>query len=355
MKRFLHRLACFAALAGVLYAAGEWQARRMYPGSNTDLGFKVQLFNESGCPYQNVVIGSSWAEESVIPTLLAGGGFNLGYPLQDVYYGTELLRRVVLPRCSKLRRVIIVVGYPSFAWDLLADANDNFLTHEYARDFGIPVEDGWPAALRNVKYDRHLSVLYDTRQRFPYDLLGYRLPPAFRASREIFAEPRHWPQHTMLGDGYRYSDHVVSPAELAWDASLEVRLRYTGWHTPRVEANLERLAGTLDLLHARGIRTVLLQTPYTPAYRHRIPAEYQDGFRRAMSELLQRCRDDELEFRDYSADPLFTADMFRDADHLNYRGAMVLTRMLDQPQPQPPPSTPEPPDGVRLRLTRSAQ
>lgn len=348
MSRFLHRLAWFAAVAAALWAAGEWQAHRMYRG-DSDLGFKAQVFYESGCPYQTIVLGSSWAEESIIPSRLEGGGFNLGYPVQDVYYGSELLRQVVLPRCPGLRRVIIAVGYAYFDWDLFSDWQNDPLPVDYARDFGIAAPGGWPAALRNVNYVRHLSLLYATRQRFVFDLLGLRTPGRSTVSRDSFALPPRWGEETILADGYRFSSRAIAPADVEADAAEEVRLRYVGWRTPRVESNLRILADTLDLLNARGIKVLLMVPPYTGAYRRRIPAEYREGFARSMAELMSRCRNDEVEYRDYSDSQAFTADMFRNSDHLNYRGAMLLTSLLDQPRPRPggQPGAP-----VRLQLTQ---
>jgi hypothetical protein len=81
----------------------------------------------------------------------------------------------------------------------------------------------------------------------------------------------------------------------------------------------------LATCEARNIRVVLVNTPVHPRYRRRVPQSLVDAYDTTLHKALRAFP--RTRYVDLSALPL-EEDFYYDGDHVNSRGALIVTRIL---------------------------
>lgn len=84
-------------------------------------------------------------------------------------------------------------------------------------------------------------------------------------------------------------------------------------------SNIGYLAKIVELSHDYGVDLVMLDTPLHPEYKKRIPTEYVDLYRRFL-------REHRLRSFDFSDLKLTDENFLPDGDHVNYSGAVLVSR-----------------------------
>jgi len=96
--------------------------------------------------------------------------------------------------------------------------------------------------------------------------------------------------------------------------------------------NFETCAAHLDsivqLCRANDIRLVLFHPPYSPTLNDMLAGSRYEEKMKAY--LRTYCQEQALEYYDFNNNGLFTAQMFRDADHVNVEGSEKLSRLIHE-------------------------
>lgn len=95
------------------------------------------------------------------------------------------------------------------------------------------------------------------------------------------------------------------------------------------EEELNALEDIIIFCWERGIKAVMITTPYLQEYNQRVPEEFKNYFTETISRVSMKYG---VEYYDYSGDDDFSEnyELFMNSDHLNKTGAKKFTGMLWQ-------------------------
>lgn len=90
-------------------------------------------------------------------------------------------------------------------------------------------------------------------------------------------------------------------------------------------SSIEYLRKIIDFLTARGVKVILVNAPVHEKYRARIPLAFWDVYAKTRESLSRP----DVSFFDYSGYKL-PDECFSDYDHMSYKGAEILTKLLGE-------------------------
>ena len=93
------------------------------------------------------------------------------------------------------------------------------------------------------------------------------------------------------------------------------------------EEELSAIYGMVRLCREHGLRPILITVPFRWEYNDQFEEEYCRQFYEVIDKI---CRDESVEYYDYSHDDRFTntAEYFRNSDHLSPKGAAAFTDIV---------------------------
>jgi hypothetical protein len=296
------RLAVFAAPPLLLWALLEWGMARV-PDSHD---VKREQLRALASQVDTLILGASESYYGIAPQALSGTAYNLANTSQSLYCDDQLVQRV-LPQLPRLRRAILPVSYFTL-WFQLYDHPESWRQYQFRQGWGIP-----PQRLR----DRLDLRMWSRVALFSPRTALEQLRAGFRGTLAPQVDDRGW---YRVPEQERY--------ELTPTGAREVLSRHHSYMHPAYlaanEAALEHLVATL---RGRGVDVVLLTMPVWSTYRAEMQPWYQERTRAVLERLARQYGATVLSFAD---EPRLTAEDFMDADHLNQRGALRFSALLDE-------------------------
>lgn len=296
MRRFV--LFCLPILAVV--AVFEIGMRRVDNSYRT----KLRAFDQQKADLAVLVTGSSTGMFGVDPSQFSAKGYNVAAVSQTAYFDDAFVRPR-LESMPKLRLLLVVLSTPSLEMRL-GDSPEYWRQFWYEHFWSIP-----PEVPPSVFDARHYSVaaLYPrvvaiaaARKRFHYDA-----QPGVNAQGFLPVET----------DGHQVDD-VHGAARAAYHKSI--------MRPENIPINMGFFSKLLEAAKARHVKTAFLLAPTSRYYRaHRDP-EALARIESALSELRKMG----AQTASYLDDPRFTDEEFGDPDHLNPKGAVMFSKILDE-------------------------
>jgi hypothetical protein len=316
VKKLASRVLLLGAFLAALFASLEATARALYPPNPLPLEPKVAALWRQAASIETLVMGNSHAAHGINPAYLSGAAFNLAYPATDMYNNYHVLAKVA-PRLPRLRRVVLNLSWHSFAFSATGDSP--FLVSQFWFALGV-----WPQRLKlvtPVRLAMQRSRYWWLRHRFVRDMMLYGLQP--RPPEQPLLASESW-----LGNGFRETPYALSPGKLAQHA-VERAARHEALHGAGEfrAGNRGLLREFLALAQQDGRSVVLVTLPTSRAYHDLYPAELRAEFSSDLAGVLGVFP--RVAYYDFSAAPELGDGDFRDADHLNTRGAAKFTPLLD--------------------------
>lgn len=266
---------------------------------------KRRLLEERAAELEVLITGPSGALYGIDPAHLQGNALNVADVSQSLHYDEEIVHRY-LPKLVRLRLVIFPIGLFSMESNL----SD---TPEYWREFWY--QQFWQ--LPSERNDRQLDL-----RRFSLIAL---YPPGIRlaAVRRNFVYDL---VPTIDDNGW---NHFETAPDTVTEENALVRVRYHAKIMRRelLARNEADLGKTLAELRERGVASALVVLPVHHFYASHFDQEARVRERAALERLSERYG---AIVRDYSDDHRFSASEFYDTDHLNTRGAQLISRILDE-------------------------
>jgi hypothetical protein len=262
-----------------------------------------------------LILGSSSAYWDIAPQYLHGTVYNLANVAQTLYYDDQLATQV-LPRLPKLRRVIIAVPYVSMFFQLQG-TDEEERQYYYYQEWHIP-----PPRLRERLDLRMWSAVALRTPSFAVSSLKSALVQLARGGG--LTPPPVDPPIDVHGWCPRTPG---DPADLgAGVIRTKLDYHHSIMHLSDEAANLAYLEHLLTELSARRIEVIFVTPPVWPVYASGMRADYWD---RARTDLQRLSRTYGARYLSFLTLPELTAQDFLDADHLNERGAVRFTRVLN--------------------------
>jgi len=264
-----------------------------------------------------LVLGSSHAYNGIDPNCLSFRAFNLAYVSQSTYYDTRLIRKY-LDRMPRLRLVLVETNYFSL-WDQLANTNQSWRDFFYLHFWGIRYRNLAWFDLRRVSY----VALYTLPITLQYALHNFNVSPS-RDSLPSLADPEACPN----GFGCCPADTTTDLACVG-DSWGKARVQYhdSCIKASNLSANIADLDTMLDELGRRHVRVVFVTMPACDCYSRYLNPAIKLRNEQVIDSL---CSKHGCGRADYLTDRRFVCSDFSDGDHLNFRGAQKLSRILDR-------------------------
>jgi len=258
-----------------------------------------------------LILGSSSAFSDVVPSHLEGSAFNLANVNQTLYYDDRLLTKV-LPTLPRLKRVVMVVEYPSLFRQFRRGVIEDWRQYLYAQEWNIPprvAAERW-----DLRIWSRLALAWPP---FPWTALSggweaWETGVAPAIVPEI--DPRGWEKLPGTGD--------------MTDRRAESTL--ARHHEEMLESNLADNVGYVEhmfsLIQQRRIEGILMTVPVWATYRAGMK---RDVWSRAVGIYRQLARDHGTRYLCFLEMPLDAKD-FRNPDHLNELGAVRFSDALNR-------------------------
>ncbi|HVZ56120.1 MAG TPA: hypothetical protein VG870_05630 [Chitinophagaceae bacterium] len=298
MKRFLRQLLFFLSPVLLLGAISEYLLRAI----PNDYKLKKAYLDAHASQIQVLCLGNSHAYYGINPRYLSLPSYNASHISQSVNLDLKLFDKY-RDRFSQLHYLLLPVSYASFTLNL-ENSEESWRIKNYALYYGI-------------KPDRADLSNYSEMLANKLDINLLRL-----SSYYLQGKPEITSDETGFGTNYSSSIKI----DLESDGITAAR-RHTAKDFRDLPLLRQALQELLDECGQRHVRVILFMPPAYVSYRDHLNQAQLDTVLNTVTHLVQT--HDRVTFRDYLADPSFTASDFYDADHLNERGARKLTLLLD--------------------------
>jgi hypothetical protein len=313
VTRFLCKLLLFLLPLLTLLGYAEVRLRQVPNGyRNKRASLERQLDS-----VEVLVLGSSHAYYGVDPNCLSLRAFNLAYVFQSPYYDTRLAR-TYLDRMPRLRLVLLDVNYISL-WYQLADTKESWRDYFYYHFWGIRCRDLARLDPMMVSY----VALYTWKATLGYARHNFSANPTCDPLPNGFA-----PASCPSGFGNDPGDTITHLTQVRDDwGKARVQCLDSMIEASHLSENLADLDTMVGELRRRHIQVVFISLPVSDCFsRHLNPA-----IKLRNEQIIDSlCLKYDCRRADYGSDSRFVVSDFRDGDHLNFRGAEKLSKILDR-------------------------
>lgn len=271
-----------------------------------------------------IIVGSSHAMNGIVEDEFVARPINFSVSSQDIFYCYEHIKKAVRESCGRIKNCIIDLGYYALYHDVSCSKKigEALIPRVYAPLFGeLHHYEG------GLDYDMLQMLSYD-KSRYDEDL--------------VRAVCDQWTQADMMNDptyyGKRRSREMNSRCFLegnVWNNISEEKRKQIAegraaehnqlkkYITTRLE-NIVILNDIVQYLAKNNIRIICVVFPFTNYYNGFIDSEYKSELYDVLNKI-----EHSIEFLDMNELDWFDAEDFVDADHLNYKGAIKSSRILN--------------------------
>lgn len=290
---------CFPIL--LTWAGLEWFLKQV-PNAHT---VKQAALEGLKAEVDTLIVGSSSAYLGISPVNLSGSAFNLANTAQTLEYDVKLVEKLV-PQLPSLKRVIVTIGYISLDWQL-NDSSERWRQYNYEQFWTIPPSR---EADRSDVRMWSLVALYSPRSSLKMASEGF---PSL--AKEVDA--RGWFQ--------------VPVNDVSIDLGQDEAKRKVGSHNAlmrvaNASANVARLENLFVNLRQRRVEVVLVTLPVWQTYADAMNPERWARTQTTLEKLTDKYG---IRYFSFLREPRLEAADFYDLDHLNSRGAIRFTQMLN--------------------------
>lgn len=250
---------------------------------------------------ETLILGSSQAFNGIDPSCFSTKTFNIANVSQTLYYDKRLTLQY-LPKLTKLKNVIINIGYFSFFYQLF-DIKESWRDYYYLQHFGIKYYQ-----LSNFSLTNYSAVL------------TYKIPHTFKLLLKNFKDET---AIEILRNGYQ-------PKFIQETISDSLGLKRVTLHNDEnfkrrteIEKDLEDF---IKQLSNKKINIVFVTTPVFNTYSKFCNNKIIDTNNNFISSL---CKKYNCKYLNYFSDLRFEKTDFFDNDHLKYNGAKKLSTLIN--------------------------
>lgn len=294
----------FCLLPTVLVALSEIAIRQI-PNPYT---FKYEWMKENAHDVETLILGSSHTMYGIKPNLLAGKAFNLAFESQVPAYDFFLLDYFAQDY-KKLKTVILPISYFSL-FERFEDMKGTWWKCRYHHIY------------MGCKY-------HPCSPKYNFELGHY--PSAFKKAAS-FVQKVIEKKDLQLVDEYGWGKKCdFQERDTAQISDLELVKLAVNWQTvddwSHVGEILSSVNDIIKFCHDREIDLILITTPTWKTYYENLSAKQYSRMRKLIDSISIQ---NHLPYLDYLKDNRFVYDDFFDCDHLNNRGAVKFTKILNQ-------------------------
>lgn len=293
MRRFIHYIILFSLIILCLFGAGEWFVRSIPNPAR----YKHRWMLKHSEQVRTLILGSSHCFYGIDPHIFGANSFSLAQPTQTYRYDLWELNHYPMP---KLRMVILPFSYQSLFEDLENEPSLRYWAVRYRLYMDCDIhshlsEYGWEC-LHIPSFKEKLTSLWRP-PKVKWDSLGFGLTNGYES---LLVEDKDNGRQRVKENTYPDMKNLSLCTQ-----------------------ELDSIASFCD---KRNIRLILFTSPTSVSFRRYASKHQIDISKRVLRRIIRRHRS--ISYFCYWDDPDFTPEHFYDADHLNLRGARLLSGKL---------------------------
>jgi len=260
-----------------------------------------------------LVTGSSNGLYGVAPEAFSHKGFNLAFPAHEMYSDAKLVEKY-LEKMPHLRMVVLTVNYSTMGGDDRDDTNNSW-RHSFLRQyFDIPTE---LAAGRPLDWEFWVNAHNFSRIALYGDDTKAYIQTDFLTPVDIITSSSGW-----------YNGGDVDDPSAIFGVNAAAAHNILG-DVRNYDRNLRNWETLMSLLQQKNIAAVIVLPPTDVSYHRLLDKAKIELMNRKLTEFANRHH---IKFVDYTHDARFSLNDFtwEMPDHINARGAMKFSRILDE-------------------------
>lgn len=292
LLKFIYRLLLFCLPVLVLLVYAEFSLRN----AHNYYGEKYGGFKEHIHDIEFLFLGTSHTDNAIYPEVFDGLAYNLAIGSQSIYYDTEIINKNI-DELTSLKAVFFSIDYHNLYFDHVP-SRDFAYNHYY--DIPPPIEAKGGSRFKLMTFEYGFKKTLIELKRPSYDLInGYDL----NQSHDTNSFTKKW-----IRDRVDHFNETIRNGKLVKDY-LIIRLRQS-----------------IKLLKSKGITPIILTAPCHKSILKHLSTHQIDEIKKIVKGL---CDEFNIEHWDYLKLDL-DKSYFVNPDHLNYKGAKLFSKMLNE-------------------------
>lgn len=269
---------------------------------------KKKEFLESQLNQVEVLTTGSSHGDAINPDYIQAKTFTLNQAAQDLYYDTRLVIHY-LGRLPKLKLVIIPISYFSLEYQM--DRTKTWtLAPYYFHSWRIPPQH-WDSWL-NLRYFS-LSATHGWEKALVY------LQNGFKDTEWEIMKPTGW--------WYQGDIELEDTPHESEFGQYSVRMQHLEVMKPeRIPENAKLLEELIRRCQARGVQVTLVTTPVHHSYSDFMDAQRWQTTQAVLESLVNQYH---VIYKNYLGDTRFLDGDFYSRDHVNTRGSIKFSQIID--------------------------
>jgi hypothetical protein len=302
VKTFSKKLILFLAPLVLIGAVFEFRLRSV---ENT-YQMKQKLIAKLEQEISVLIVGSSHAYWGLAASEIKESSFNLALLSQSSSLGAQLTN-VYLDKLPNLKLVVFPISYFSLE-RLLGKSREYWRNYAYYHFFGIPGDMAWNDFL-DV---RNFSLFFLYGRESSLQILASN----FKISLAEPMDSRGW---LPMDDGPCSPDPELAKKRLS-EFQSELSTDY-------IAQNIAQIKTTLALTRQHHVQVAFVTIPVCKTFAQVADPQVLLRLHDNLHRLTQQFPNSK--YYDYYREPRLNYSDFKDADHLNRRGALKFTKILD--------------------------
>ncbi len=298
MKLFLHKIFFFLFITVFLLALYE-NSLSFVPNTYT---VKKKLIEQKKDSIKMVIVGTSRSFSGIIPSKMTNFTVNIANNSQSIYYDIELLKKNI-KNLPHLKTIVFDI---------------NFFTFEYNLDNG-------PEAWRALYYKNTYNIGPQTKElSFSDNFLVKMYNP-----KDIIFHINSIPQYNNYYENRGFASNIESNSLIKKEEATKRYNHLLNKYMLKSEKVkiIEQLEIFLESLTNTKIKVVFVQIPVSPTMYNYIDKKLLVENNNILNNLCEKY--DNVESINMLNDMRFLDDDFRDSDHLNLKGAIKFSDLLN--------------------------
>ncbi|MEP5253979.1 MAG: hypothetical protein ABJQ39_02890 [Winogradskyella arenosi] len=291
MKKFIKHIILFSIpMFGVLCALEV-----LFRSVPNNYSYKNELLNTK---YEGVILGNSHAYRGLLAENLQYNSINLSNVSQSIDIDYEWFQKVILQK--DLTFVIVNVSFPTVLKTLKES------------------KEKWRIKYYNIYTDLQLDYKINNN----LEIVSSNSDEKIKKISDYFFNS-NLIQFTCLKKG-SYPLNVTfhdfkKKASITTKRHFDEGLKY-------FDKNIETLKLIINKANTENIKVILVTPPMHEEYRALVDKRYSDKLFNTLKVIENM---DGVEYLNFYSDMAFDDSMYKDADHLNLKGASIFTKMIN--------------------------
>ncbi len=264
-----------------------------------DYSFKKKYLDKNSNQIEYLFLGSSHTFYGINPTFIDGKAFNAAHISQTIDYDYEILMKYKSDFKS-LKIIFLPIDYLTLFSRVKAG------------------KESW----RVKNYQIYYQIFKTFNIEKNTELFSFSIKRNINRIKNYY----YWGKNQLTCDSLGFGNNIKEQSDL-FTSGINNAKRHTKKDTSFYTPNKVLVKSILNYAYDNNARVILYSNPVFHTYSENLDSTQLDLIMRFINDLQIQYLD--LNYYDFSTDKFFTADDFRDADHLNHNGAERLSKIFN--------------------------